>query len=147
MCERRSVGICCHESPHGEAVGSRLRLFHTISKNGNSPKFASTILYRKRGGRCSLSQKVSKKGRILPRLHPKFIRNSSARAFLTASRRILFLRCEKSKSVYFLQRERTGPILGRFCVHEKDVHYATDLSDATSVSEGFVRHEMSLPGE
>jgi hypothetical protein len=76
-----------------------------------------------------------------------FIRNSSARAFLTASRRILFLRCEKSKSVYFLQRERTGPILGRFCVHEKDVHYATDLSDATSVSEGFVRHEMSLPGE
>jgi hypothetical protein len=23
--------ICCHEATHGEAVGSRLRLFHTVS--------------------------------------------------------------------------------------------------------------------
>jgi len=43
-------------------------------------------------GRYSLSQKVLKKGRTLPRIHPKFIRNSSARAFLTASRRIHALR-------------------------------------------------------
>jgi hypothetical protein len=56
-------------------------------------------------------QKVSKKGRSLPPIHPKFIRDSSARAFLTAARRILFLHCEKGKSVCFLQRERTGPIL------------------------------------
>src|SRR5215213_2138592 len=31
MCERGSVRICCHESPHGEAVSSPLRLFHTVS--------------------------------------------------------------------------------------------------------------------
>jgi hypothetical protein len=60
-----------------------------------------------------------------------------------ASRRIL-LRCEKGKSVYFLQSERTGSILDA-SVHEKDVHYTTDLSDAASVFEGSVRHEMNLP--
>src|SRR5215218_3963971 len=32
MCERGSVRICCHESPHGEAVSSPLRLFHTVSE-------------------------------------------------------------------------------------------------------------------
>ena len=31
MCERRSVGICCRDSPHGEAVVSRMRTFHTVS--------------------------------------------------------------------------------------------------------------------
>src|SRR5215204_6101585 len=31
MCERRSVRICCHESPHGEAIGSLMRLFRTVS--------------------------------------------------------------------------------------------------------------------
>src|SRR5215218_4734836 len=31
MCERRSVRLCCHESPHGEAIGSLMRLFHTVS--------------------------------------------------------------------------------------------------------------------
>src|SRR5215216_7982010 len=38
VCERGSVGICCHESPHGEAVDPPLRTFHTASKK-NSPKF------------------------------------------------------------------------------------------------------------
>src|SRR5215207_2444772 len=32
VCERRSVRICCHESPHAEAVSSCLRLFHTVSE-------------------------------------------------------------------------------------------------------------------
>jgi hypothetical protein len=31
MCKQRSVRICCHESPHVEAFGSCLRLFHTVS--------------------------------------------------------------------------------------------------------------------
>src|SRR5215216_4942019 len=31
MCEWRSVRVRCHESPHGEAVSSHLRLFHTVS--------------------------------------------------------------------------------------------------------------------
>src|SRR5215216_358719 len=32
MCEWRSVRVRCHESPHGEAVSSHLRLFHTVSE-------------------------------------------------------------------------------------------------------------------
>ena len=32
MCERRSVRICCHDSPHDEAVDPRLRPFHTVSE-------------------------------------------------------------------------------------------------------------------
>jgi hypothetical protein len=32
MCERRSVRICCHDSPHDEAVRPSLRTFHTASK-------------------------------------------------------------------------------------------------------------------
>src|SRR5687768_16916531 len=39
-------------------------------------------------GSLLVRAKVSEKGRTLPRIHPKFIRNPSARAFLTASRRI-----------------------------------------------------------
>src|SRR5215208_5306156 len=31
MCERRGVGICCHDSPHGEAIVPRMRTFHTVS--------------------------------------------------------------------------------------------------------------------
>src|SRR5918999_1475615 len=31
MCERRSVGICCHDSPHDEAARPCLRTFHTAS--------------------------------------------------------------------------------------------------------------------
>ena len=31
MCERRSVGICCHDSPHDEAPCPHLRPFHTVS--------------------------------------------------------------------------------------------------------------------
>src|SRR5215211_5103072 len=31
LCERRSVRICCHDSPHAEAVDSPLRPFHTVS--------------------------------------------------------------------------------------------------------------------
>ena len=38
MCERRSVRICCHESPHGEAARPCLRPFHTVS-NPSSGKF------------------------------------------------------------------------------------------------------------
>src|SRR5918993_1120705 len=39
VCERRSVRVRCHESPHAEAVGSLMRLFHTVSRRallGNS---------------------------------------------------------------------------------------------------------------
>src|SRR5215211_3679211 len=32
MCKWGSVRICCHESPHGEAFGSLMRLFHTVSE-------------------------------------------------------------------------------------------------------------------
>src|SRR5215216_1093441 len=32
MCERRIVGICCHDPPHGEAVDPPLRPFHTVSE-------------------------------------------------------------------------------------------------------------------
>src|SRR5215210_4192475 len=32
MCERRSVGICCHDSPHDEAPCPHLRPFHTVSE-------------------------------------------------------------------------------------------------------------------
>src|SRR5215208_4115414 len=31
VCERGSVGICCHESPHAEAVDPPVRTFHTVS--------------------------------------------------------------------------------------------------------------------
>src|SRR5215216_2124032 len=31
MCERRSVRICCHESPHDAAADPHLRPFHTVS--------------------------------------------------------------------------------------------------------------------
>src|SRR5215216_5599818 len=31
LCKRRSVRICCYESPHGEAVDPPLRAFHTVS--------------------------------------------------------------------------------------------------------------------
>src|SRR5215212_5561009 len=31
ICERRSVGICCHNSPHDEAARPSLRTFHTAS--------------------------------------------------------------------------------------------------------------------
>src|SRR5215212_3234537 len=31
MCERRSVGICCHDPPHDEAPCPHLRPFHTVS--------------------------------------------------------------------------------------------------------------------
>src|SRR5829696_4198073 len=32
VCERGSVGICCHDSPHGEAVDPPLRTFHIASE-------------------------------------------------------------------------------------------------------------------
>src|SRR5918993_2797599 len=32
VCERRSVGICCHDSPHDEAARPCLRTFHTVSE-------------------------------------------------------------------------------------------------------------------
>jgi hypothetical protein len=32
LCERGSVRICCHESPHGEAVVPLMRPFHTVSE-------------------------------------------------------------------------------------------------------------------
>src|SRR5215213_6796714 len=34
MCKRRVVSICCHDSPHDEAVVPRLRPFHTVSPRG-----------------------------------------------------------------------------------------------------------------
>src|ERR687896_84361 len=36
MCKWGSVRICCHESPHAEAIGSHLRPFHTVSARGFS---------------------------------------------------------------------------------------------------------------
>src|SRR5215208_1415213 len=44
MCEQRSVRICWHDSPHDEAIDPPLRPFHTVSRKGNSAKFASKIL-------------------------------------------------------------------------------------------------------
>jgi hypothetical protein len=35
MCERGSVGICCHDSPDAEAFDPPVRAFHTVSL-GNS---------------------------------------------------------------------------------------------------------------
>ena len=32
MCNQRGVRVRCHESPHAEAIGSHLRLFHTVSE-------------------------------------------------------------------------------------------------------------------
>ena len=32
VCERRGVGICCHDSPHDEAARPCLRTFHTASE-------------------------------------------------------------------------------------------------------------------
>jgi transposase len=32
VCQWRSVSICCHESPHAEAVSPLMRLFHTVSE-------------------------------------------------------------------------------------------------------------------
>ena len=34
ICERRSVRICCHDSPHDEAPCPHLRPFHTVSLRG-----------------------------------------------------------------------------------------------------------------
>src|SRR5215204_2440128 len=31
VCNQRGVCVRCHESPHAEAIGSHLRLFHTVS--------------------------------------------------------------------------------------------------------------------
>src|SRR5215208_7889212 len=56
MCKWRGVRICCHESPHGEAVSSRLRLFHTVSKEefsevrgSNLPRRAPPLYQAGRG--------------------------------------------------------------------------------------------------
>src|SRR5829696_7261762 len=43
MCKQRSVRICCHELPHAEAIGSHLRLFHTVSL-GTSVNKTSLLL-------------------------------------------------------------------------------------------------------
>src|SRR5215207_10776491 len=43
VCKRRSVGICCHDSPHDEAVGPCLSPFHTVSPcTGVKIAFAAT---------------------------------------------------------------------------------------------------------
>jgi hypothetical protein len=31
MCERRGVGVRCHDPPHDEAVDPPVRTFHTVS--------------------------------------------------------------------------------------------------------------------
>src|SRR3712207_3382625 len=41
MCKWRSVRLCCHESPHGEAIGSLMRLFYTVSES----VFSETQIY------------------------------------------------------------------------------------------------------
>jgi hypothetical protein len=43
MCERRSVRICCHDSPHDEAVDPRLRPFHTVSRRTRVNKGSSRL--------------------------------------------------------------------------------------------------------
>ena len=40
VCERRSVRVRCHDSPHDEAARPCLRTFHTASEE-NSPKYVS----------------------------------------------------------------------------------------------------------
>ena len=46
VCERRSVGICCHDSPHDEAARPCLRTFHTASPRPSEKT--------RRTSRCSL---------------------------------------------------------------------------------------------
>jgi hypothetical protein len=43
VCNQRGVGVRCHESPHAEAIGSHLRLFHTVSEGEFSANFAKRL--------------------------------------------------------------------------------------------------------
>jgi hypothetical protein len=52
MCKWRSVRICCDESPHAEAIGSYLRLFHTVSPG-------TRVNRRKNEGRSPMLQPSS----------------------------------------------------------------------------------------
>src|SRR5215212_8004839 len=44
ICERRSRGICCHDSPHDEAVRPSLRTFHTASEGEFSAPLCQAAL-------------------------------------------------------------------------------------------------------
>jgi putative transposase len=44
VCERRSVGVRCHDSPHDEASRPCLRTFHTVSKEEFSEVRGSKLL-------------------------------------------------------------------------------------------------------
>jgi hypothetical protein len=58
VCERRGVGICCHDSPHDEAPCPHLRPFHTVS-----PRTSVNKLGHSSGFHCpQLSYPSSKKG-------------------------------------------------------------------------------------
>src|ERR671910_2629959 len=45
MCERRSVGVRCHDSPHAEAPCSHLRAFHTVSEGVFSEVRLQSVAY------------------------------------------------------------------------------------------------------
>ena len=49
MCERGSVGICCHDSPHAEAVDPPVRAFHTVSKRNPSTELLLIVDMRSSG--------------------------------------------------------------------------------------------------
>src|SRR5829696_9530996 len=69
MCERRVVSICCHDSPHDEAVDPPVRPFHTVSEGELCEVRVATALHvftyllpgvcarltQRNGGGCSLS--------------------------------------------------------------------------------------------
>jgi hypothetical protein len=69
MCERRVVSICCHDSPHDEAVDPPVRPFHTVSEGELCELRVATALHvftyllpgvcarltQRNGGGCSLS--------------------------------------------------------------------------------------------
>src|SRR3712207_1815716 len=81
----------------------RKEIFQTSHALGSS-KFGSE------GVATLVLAKVSKKGCTLPRIHPKFTRNSSARAFLTASRRIRALREGQTRREAGAQNLRASPL-------------------------------------
>src|ERR671910_1581004 len=55
LCKWGSVRICCHESPHAEAIGSHLRPFHTVSPRNRVNKLGSWVLTARPSGRISMS--------------------------------------------------------------------------------------------
>src|SRR5215211_5699219 len=61
MCEQRSVGICCHESPHDEAIDPPLRPFHTVSE-GKFSEVATHSCIQRFAGNARATAKIGPPG-------------------------------------------------------------------------------------